>query len=600
MDVRNASGWTPLMYAAHYGHYNVIRVLLQHGANSSLQEPEGGKTGLMLAASNGHTRCIETLVCQGSADIAQRDFAGNCASFYATHYGHGGNKIIARLLAIRQLPSHPAPHSPPSCLHSSANTSGYKSASGQMPFGQHSPPSSVLYGDHNDLHQHQNSQQSISMMMMNASTSSNSAANRSSSRNSPKSTPRAIFKSPGAYNQRRSSNGSCSPTAINSAVHNLPSLEVNGMAPDCNSISMLDLNGNSAYVSAKSNDATSFDESDSSTQQASNAVRLAAEDMINASVQSSGPFSPSQFLTGQLDRRSPFCSTPQPSITSNAPGFTVDNGTSASVSPTPADSNTSTASNTSNQLGLDAGLSNATGPTSFSLHCSQSSGRPIANDIMIPSQDLLERTQHFDFVMDVEAFGVRRSNSLVNQNNAQPSSPTAGLNSRRARPFESLNTSFTSQQTTGQLDTSNSNRSTVRNFANMPGSADLPINVVSMLQNLRLDQYSPLFRDRRVSLLVFLQMTDTELLAIGVSDRTHISQLLDEQNRIRQLLFGPSREEVQRVRHQVNVLNGEQKALQNTFRRLLDQVSRVCEQLDQVDDQIASLNRNTNELRSMI
>jgi len=95
----DANGFTALMYAASYGHYNIIKSLLEYNADSNLKELSAGRTALMMAASNGHTRCIEMLV-QGKADIRLKDNQGYTAAYYATHYGHGGNKIIARLLNI--------------------------------------------------------------------------------------------------------------------------------------------------------------------------------------------------------------------------------------------------------------------------------------------------------------------------------------------------------------------------------------------------------------------------------------------------------------------------------------------------------------------
>ncbi|RWS09333.1 ankyrin repeat and SAM domain-containing protein 3-like protein, partial [Dinothrombium tinctorium] len=100
-NLTNTSGWTSLMYAAHYGHYNVIRMLIDHNADVNLQEWVNGKTALMLAASNGHTRCVEVLINHGRANIHLTDYAGQAASYYAIHFGHGNNKIIAKLLGIK-------------------------------------------------------------------------------------------------------------------------------------------------------------------------------------------------------------------------------------------------------------------------------------------------------------------------------------------------------------------------------------------------------------------------------------------------------------------------------------------------------------------
>jgi len=86
------------MYAAHYGHYNIIRILTQYSCLVDYQDQIHGRTALMLAASNGHTRSIETLLTYGKADRSLTDFTGNDAFQYAKNCGHGNNKMIKALL----------------------------------------------------------------------------------------------------------------------------------------------------------------------------------------------------------------------------------------------------------------------------------------------------------------------------------------------------------------------------------------------------------------------------------------------------------------------------------------------------------------------
>ena len=107
----NASGWTPLMYAAHYGHVAVVRVLIEAGCDVEQREWKDQRTALMMAASNGHTKCMELLIHAGKADIRATDTNGKDAAYYAKTHGHGGNQIIQRLLQMAS--PKPKPNSSP-------------------------------------------------------------------------------------------------------------------------------------------------------------------------------------------------------------------------------------------------------------------------------------------------------------------------------------------------------------------------------------------------------------------------------------------------------------------------------------------------------
>lgn len=101
----NSNGWTPLMYAAEFGHFGVVEVLIDAGVNVNSCEWTKRKTALMMAAANGHTRCVELLVNKGRANIHQIDSEGNTAAFYAISHGHGDNQVMASLLAIAKPPT---------------------------------------------------------------------------------------------------------------------------------------------------------------------------------------------------------------------------------------------------------------------------------------------------------------------------------------------------------------------------------------------------------------------------------------------------------------------------------------------------------------
>jgi len=64
-DIRNQGGWTPLLYACHVGHVNIISILLQVGADPNLSSPTG-LSPLGLVSSSGNFDCINLLVKYGA------------------------------------------------------------------------------------------------------------------------------------------------------------------------------------------------------------------------------------------------------------------------------------------------------------------------------------------------------------------------------------------------------------------------------------------------------------------------------------------------------------------------------------------------------
>uniref|UniRef100_G1MR31 Uncharacterized protein n=1 Tax=Meleagris gallopavo TaxID=9103 RepID=G1MR31_MELGA len=63
IDVRNKKGNTPLWLAANGGHYDVVQLLVQAGADE--HESEGGRTPLMKAARAGHLCTVQFLISKG-------------------------------------------------------------------------------------------------------------------------------------------------------------------------------------------------------------------------------------------------------------------------------------------------------------------------------------------------------------------------------------------------------------------------------------------------------------------------------------------------------------------------------------------------------
>eukprot|EP01032_Pedospumella_encystans_P010987 gene10987-12816_t len=70
VNIHNAAGWTPLIFATAMGHEEAVQFLLRHGAEVDRQENDGW-TALHFAASTGNTRLI-TLLMQAGASAGIR------------------------------------------------------------------------------------------------------------------------------------------------------------------------------------------------------------------------------------------------------------------------------------------------------------------------------------------------------------------------------------------------------------------------------------------------------------------------------------------------------------------------------------------------
>jgi len=54
------NGWTALMLASRCGHYNIVRLLLEAGADVNAKDDDGS-TALMLASRNGYIDIVRLL-----------------------------------------------------------------------------------------------------------------------------------------------------------------------------------------------------------------------------------------------------------------------------------------------------------------------------------------------------------------------------------------------------------------------------------------------------------------------------------------------------------------------------------------------------------
>lgn len=88
-------GDRPLIVATRLGHLEMVRVLVDRGANSNATG-FGAKTALHWAADLGHDEIVELLVNKG-ADANARDSKGNTPFIWASKNGHMG--VVRTLLA---------------------------------------------------------------------------------------------------------------------------------------------------------------------------------------------------------------------------------------------------------------------------------------------------------------------------------------------------------------------------------------------------------------------------------------------------------------------------------------------------------------------
>ncbi len=80
------NGFIPLHSAAYRGQVNVVRILLASGSEVNVKT-DFGHTPLLLAASHGHTDVVRILI-ENGADLNAKDVNGSTAIHNAAFYGH--------------------------------------------------------------------------------------------------------------------------------------------------------------------------------------------------------------------------------------------------------------------------------------------------------------------------------------------------------------------------------------------------------------------------------------------------------------------------------------------------------------------------------
>ncbi|KAK7796899.1 hypothetical protein U0070_008908 [Myodes glareolus] len=92
LEMKDIQGWTALFHCTSAGHQQMVKFLLDSGANANVREPVYGFTPLMEAAASGHEIIVQYFLNHGvKVDI--RDHSGATARMLAKQYGH--MKIVA-------------------------------------------------------------------------------------------------------------------------------------------------------------------------------------------------------------------------------------------------------------------------------------------------------------------------------------------------------------------------------------------------------------------------------------------------------------------------------------------------------------------------
>ena len=101
LDAQNKDGATALFRASHRGHAEVVRLLLEHGANANMADG-WGDSPLLSAANHGHTTVVRLLAAH-RADLCATNSSKQTALILAAEEGHAEMVELLLSLALEAL-----------------------------------------------------------------------------------------------------------------------------------------------------------------------------------------------------------------------------------------------------------------------------------------------------------------------------------------------------------------------------------------------------------------------------------------------------------------------------------------------------------------
>lgn len=117
VDSKNDEGWTALMMASHNGHTQVVRLLIQNGADvAARSQAEPKRTALLAAAEQGHADIVKLLLQVSRAVVCG---CCRCCRRWGASVAVAAQLRVCSRCASEHSPKavlHSASAPPPSCL----------------------------------------------------------------------------------------------------------------------------------------------------------------------------------------------------------------------------------------------------------------------------------------------------------------------------------------------------------------------------------------------------------------------------------------------------------------------------------------------------